>query len=113
MKAFWAKNSLTNVASHLMTTLASFWWNLPTQQNHDWFVSCENHLKLNWVVGHVFSSSDPNMDGIVDIEGWWCTKCLVIKHVGRVHTLEVCTTNTFDLGDQHNDDGSHVRSSML
>jgi len=34
-----------------MTTLVSFWWNLPTRQNHEWFVSCENHLKLNWVVG--------------------------------------------------------------
>jgi hypothetical protein len=49
----------------------------------------------------------------MDIESGWCTKCLVIRHVGKAHTLEVCTTNTFDLGDQHNDDGSHVCSLML
>jgi hypothetical protein len=49
----------------------------------------------------------------MDIEGWWRIKCLVIKHVGGAHTLEVCTTNTFDIGDQHNDDGSHVRSLLL
>jgi hypothetical protein len=49
----------------------------------------------------------------MDIEGWWRIKCLVIKHVGRAHTLQMCTTNTSDLGDQHNDDGSHVHSLML
>ncbi len=35
----------------LHETLVSFQWDLPCQQNHEWFVSCENHPKLNQVVG--------------------------------------------------------------
>jgi hypothetical protein len=42
LKAFCAKNSQIIVASHYMSTLVSFYWDLPTQQNHEWFMSCED-----------------------------------------------------------------------
>jgi hypothetical protein len=35
-----------------MTTLVSLQWDFPSQQNHEWFVSFEDHAKSNQVVGY-------------------------------------------------------------
>jgi hypothetical protein len=50
---------------------------LPTQQNHEWFVSCEDLPKLNWVVG----SSGLSMHFLVVIPiqmGLWTLKVGIV-----------------------------------
>jgi hypothetical protein len=46
----------------------------------------------------------PNTDEIIDIDGQWCIKCLVIRHVRKAMIVEVHTIDTSSLGDPHNDD---------
>jgi hypothetical protein len=49
-------------------------------------------------------------DGIIDIDGWWCTKHLVTKHVRKAMTMEVHTTKTFSLGDPHKNDDDNTNA---
>ncbi len=53
----------------------------------------------------------PNMDKIIDIDGWRCMKCLVTRHVGKAMTMEVPTSNTYYLCDRHSDDDHNMNAS--
>jgi hypothetical protein len=64
----------------------SLWWIssgiCPLKQNHEWFVSCEDHPKSNWVVGYCVMSTHFLVVYILEMyKGMYMWLCLFKKYI--------------------------------
>jgi len=75
-----------------------------------WGQKHHNKVAKAFVGEEVDDQSHPNMDRIIDIDGQWCMKCLVTRHVGKAMTMEVHTTKTYYLCDWHGDDDHNTNA---